>query len=255
MPSPFPGMNPYLERAQDWHDFHQRFIPAIAVALGGQVRPKYHVRVDESVYIHELSDDRRILLGRPDISIVDRAKDRGTTATLKSAAAPAYGFVPPKVDVVRESFLSIVDLQTNDVVTVIELLSPSNKSRKEDREQYEAKRRQLLHSDVNFIEIDLLRGGGRLPVTGLPDCDYYIMVSRVEERPRVGLWPILLKELLPTVPIPVRAGDAYASLNLQQVLNRVYDEAGYADYIYDRTPEPPLHPTMGEWARQFLPVK
>src|SRR5262249_27388947 len=136
--------------------------------------------------------------------------------------------------------------------TVIELLSPSNK-RGEDRVQYLAKRDRLLASPVNLVEIDLLRGGRRLPVIGLPNCAYYALVSQPAERPDVGLWPIRLRERLPVLPVRLRAGEAAASLDLQDVLPRVYDEAGFADHIYTGEPEPPLRGDDEAWVRQVLP--
>jgi hypothetical protein len=79
------------------------------------------------------------------------------------------------------------------------------------------------------------------------------MVARAEQVPAVGVWPLRLREKLPEIPIPLRSPDPDARLNLQAVLDRVYDEAGYEDYIYRGQPNPPLHPTDAQWAREFLP--
>jgi hypothetical protein len=211
MPSPFPGMNPYLEQDRVWHDFHQRFIPATADALGRQVDPRYVVRIDEHVYIRELPEE---LL----------------------------------------SYVEVRDRDNWQLVTVIELLSPSNKVRGDDREQYLAKRSQLLSSPVHFVEIDLLRGAPRLPLRNMPECSYYAMVSRVEQRPRAGVWPVRLSERLPVIPVPVRAPDADARLDLQGVLHRVYDAARYQTYIYLTEPQPRLSPEDAGWARQYIPA-
>jgi hypothetical protein len=214
MPSPFPGMNPYLEQDDAWHGFHKCLIPYISEVIVPQVRPRYIVKLGEHVYIHEL-----------------------LTA----------------IDVERLSFVEIRDRHSRELITIIEVLSPSNKRIGPDREKYVAKRRQLLASSVHFVEIDLLRGGPRMPVEDLPDCDYCIMVSRIEKRPHVGIWPIRLRERLPVIPIPLRAPDADARLDLQEALDHLYDAAGYEDYIYTGTPQPPLHPDDAAWARQFLP--
>jgi hypothetical protein len=216
MPSPFPGMNPYLEQVRAWHDFHERFIPKAAEQITPQVRPAYIVRIDEHVYI-----------------------------------APVYGLLSPAVDMERHAFLEIQDRYTREVITVIELLSPSNKS--SDREQYLAKRRQFLASPVHLVELDLLRGGPRLSLQNLPKCDYYAIVSRAEERPRVGVWPIRLRDRLPVIPIPLRSDEPAARLDLQEVVHLVYDAAAYEDYIYKGEPEPRLRPADAKWARQFLP--
>lgn len=121
-----------------------------------------------------------------------------------------------------------------------------------DHEQYLAKRRQILYRPVHLVEIDLLRGGQRMPIESIPACDYLIMVSRVESRPRVGLWPLALRDRLPRIPIPLASGDADAVLDLQPLLEAQYQAAGYEDYIYRHSPQPPLSRQDGEWAERLL---
>lgn len=253
MPSPFPGMNPYLEQDDAWHDFHERFIPYCSDVLVPQVRPGYIVKLDEHVYIHERSAAEREFLGRADVSITRSDIPPTSRLGAQILEAPVHGRIPVVVDEERLSFVEIRDRRDRRLVTVIELLSPSNKRNGPDREQYLAKRRQLLAGDVHLVEIDLLRGGPRMPVEDRPDCDYCIVVSRVEKRPDVGIWPIRLRERLPIIPIPLRAPDADARIDLQEALNRLYDAAGYEDYIYTGAPQPPLHPDDAAWARQFIP--
>jgi hypothetical protein len=215
MPSPFPGMNPYLEQEDVWHDFQQCFVVRIAQVLTAQIRPNYITRIVERICTYECL---------------------------------AAG------DVERHSYLEIQHRDERTPVTVIEILRPPDKRVGSDREAYLAKRRQMFASGVHLVEIDLLRGGPRLPLEDLPDCDYCILVSRVEDRPRVGIWPLRLRERLPLIPIPLRAPDADARLDLQEVLHRLYDAAGYEDYIYSGTPQPPLHPDDAAWARQLIPA-
>jgi hypothetical protein len=136
---------------------------------------------------------------------------------------------------------------------VVELLSPSNKNRGPDRDQYLAKTRHLLQSNVHFVEIDLLRGGPRMPWLHLPACDYCVVVSRAERRPTAGFWANHLRDRLPVVPIPLRQGDADARLDLQEVLNHIYDAAGYRYYIYASDPIPGLSCEDAAWAQQFVP--
>ena len=121
--------------------------------------------------------------------------------------APASVWQPP-VDVERHSYLEIRDRENRQLITVIELLSPSNKKLGSDRDQYLAKQHQLLSSTANLVEIDLLRGGPRMPWLDMPVCDYCVVVSRVAERPRAGIWPIQLRERLPLIPVPLRTGRA-----------------------------------------------
>lgn len=222
MPSPFPGMNPYLEQEEVWHDFHERFCPTVAELLTLQVRPHYIVKIDEHIYIHELPPESRKFLRR-------------------------------SVDQEHISFVEIRDRANRDLITVIELLSPSNKKSRPDREQYIAKRSQLLASSVHLVEIDLLRGGPRMPLEELTRCDYYALVSRTEQRPHAGIWPIALRDPLPRIPIPLQAPHADVHLDLQQVLHRIHDAAGYEDYIYQGTPHPPLTAEETAWAAAFLP--
>jgi len=255
MPSPFPGMDPYLESPDPYHDFHERFVPRLADALTPSLRPKYIAKVDENVYVHELSSDQRALVGRPDVSVVDRNADGGAVATSPATVAPAYGKILPATDQVRETFVNIFDRESRELVTAIELLSPTNKNPGPDRQQYVAKRSRLLSSSIHLVEIDLLRAWPRMPLEDLPACDYYVMVSRSEQRPRVELWPVSLHEPLPEIPIPLRPGDPDASLDLQQLLNDQYDAAGYADYIYDNPIHQPMSPEDAAWAEQLVSAR
>jgi hypothetical protein len=253
MPSPFPGMNPYLEQEDAWHDFHERFCPLVAEVLTAQVRPNYIVKIDEHVYIHELPEGPRQLAGRADVGLARSGADGASRPAAGVVEAPVHVRLPA-VDVERQSYVEIRDRNNRQLITVLELLSPSNKLAGPDREQYLAKRGHLLGTPVHFVEIDLLRGGPRLPLEGLPDCDYYVMVSRAERRPEADLWPIRLRDGLPVVQVPLRPPHADAQVDLQQVLHRIYDAAGYHDYIYQGQPQPRLSAEDAAWAQQFVPT-
>jgi Protein of unknown function (DUF4058) len=252
MPSPFPGMNPYIERASVWHDFHERWIPLAAELIGAQVMPRYFVLIDEHMYIHELSAEERRFIGRGDI-LLPALAPAGTGASAAGLVLDSPVEVGlPAFDTETLSFLEIRDRDNNELVTVMELLSPSNKYVSPDREQYLAKARHIQRSWVHFVEIDLLRGGPRMPWLDMPACDYCVVVSRFERRPKAGFWPIRLRDRLPEIPIPLRRGDADARLDLQHVLHRIYDAAGYQYHIYSGPPEPPLSPADAAWAEPFL---
>ncbi len=209
MPSPFPGMNPYLEQSDAWQDFHINFIVRAREALSLQIGPDYLVKIEV-----------RLL---------------------------------PRVARERHTSLEIRDRRNRRVVTVLELLSPSNKTAGSDRDDYLAKRRQVLAGQTHLVEIDLRRGGVRPNLPELPACDYYVLVSRYEDRPRLGFWPIGLREPLPRIPVPLSAPDAPVWLDLRAVLDRAYDAADYGKYVYQETPEPPLSEADEAWARQFIP--
>ncbi|MBI3462828.1 MAG: DUF4058 family protein [Planctomycetes bacterium] len=155
-------------------------------------------------------------------------------------------------DIERQSFIEIRDRLGRELVTVIELLSPTNKRSGPDREQYLSKRRQFIASNVHLVELDLLRGGQRMPIEGLPSCDYCAVVSRAEERPRAGIWPLGLRDPLPVLPIPLRSPDPDARLDLQALLHRIHDAAGYADYLYADGPQPALSPADDAWAKRLV---
>lgn len=213
MPSPFPGMNPYLEQPESWHDFHCSFFPVSTATLVPQVRPKYIVKLNRRLYRESVG------------GVVDEE---------------------------RKNFAQIEDRETREVITVIELLSPSDMDDAQDRSHYLAKRELNLGSTAHFIEIDLLRGGRHPPLHGRPDCDYCVSLSRADERSRLDVWPFRLRDRLPVIPVPLRAPDADVILDLKAVLDRVYDAAGYEDYIYSGSPVPPLSPDDQRWAEELL---
>ncbi|HEV3384034.1 MAG TPA: DUF4058 family protein, partial [Gemmata sp.] len=159
------------------------------------------------------------------------------------------------VEIERIGYLTIRDRDSNDLVTVIELLNQTNKYAGPDREQYLGKRRELLRSRTHFVEIDLLRGGPRMPPENLPTCDYCAIVSRVESRPQAGVWPWRLRDPMPLIPIPLLAPDPDARLDLKTVIDQVYDGGRYGTYIYSGLPEPRLSPDDSAWAAAFIPQK
>jgi hypothetical protein len=246
-------MNPYLEQPDVWHDFHESLIPMVRSLLSPQLVPRYFVKIEEHVYIHERADpERRQLIGHSDVSIGSQ-RLQSATAGSTVLEAPARVLLPPTVEFEREAYLEIRDREHRNLVCVLELLSPTNKNPGSDREQYLAKRLHYLAAAVHFVEIDLLRGGPRMPMEDCPSCDYSVLVSVAAERPRAAFWPLRLTDRLPTIPIPVGADDRPAQLDLQEALHRVYDQAGYHYYIYSGNPEPALTAEQQEWARGLMP--
>ena len=167
LPSPFPGMNPYLEAI--WHDFHERFLPAAAAYLVPQVRPRYIVLIDENVYLHDIPQDERRRLGRPDVLVARNEGASVRTATTGLLTAPTQVLLPEE-DIEGLSYLNVLDRESREVVTVIELLSPTNKRPGDNRAQYLAKRSAVRHSEAHLVEIDLLRGGPPMPAEERPAC-------------------------------------------------------------------------------------
>ena len=172
MPSPFPGMNPYLERQGVWQDFHASFVPAMRDALSEQLGPRYVVSVEEHVYVQALPEPERYFSGRPDVAVKQTQFEAHQLETDTAVMdAPSQLLLPVQADIQSEPYLEIRDRDDELVITVIELLSPTNKRAGPDREQYLAQRQRYLASNVHVIEIDLLRGGDRMPAEDMPDCD------------------------------------------------------------------------------------
>ncbi len=123
MPSPFPGMNPYLEQEECWQDFHQSFIPLVRALLAEQVRPAYLVKVEEHLFIHELLAEERRLRGRADVAIAAERAFPLAPANAAVLEAPSYARLPVGVDIEQHSYLEIRDRRSRELVTVIELLT------------------------------------------------------------------------------------------------------------------------------------
>lgn len=256
MPSPFPGMNPYLEHPLEWPGFHARYIPALSDALVPILAPRYVVGLQQHVYVFDATDpgDDGQLVGLPDLSLRPGRDDGAGAVGLLTAPAPSRVFAPPRLNLMRQSYLEIRDAESNDVITVIELLSPSNKAGR-DRDRYLLKWDTLLESPTHFVELDLLRGGQRSPWEQMPACDYAVTVSRWEARPVADFWPVMLRDRLPAIPVPLRNGDDPAPLDLQAVLHRVYDAAGYQYHLYRRQPDPPLSADDQAWATALITAR
>ena len=256
MPSPFPGMNPFLEKPHLWRDFHGAFLVTLRAALTPLLVPHYHVEYEESLYIDPTGDEPR-LFAVADVAVAEPDADvepAGGSGTATAVLAAPLTVTVPGVTKRKARRLVIRDSNSQEVVTVIEVLSPSNKAAGPDRDKYLEKRVEVLTSAAHFIELDLLRGGKRMPLRTLPECDYYALVSRAWQRPKMGLWPVKLRDPLPAIPIPLRPGEPEPLLELKPVLDRTYDDAGYEYRIYRSPPEPPLPPADAEWAQAFVAI-
>jgi hypothetical protein len=255
MPSPFPGMDPYIE-GQEGDDFHTRLLTQLADLLTPRLLPRYVARLERRVYL-EHAPEGPPRGARPDLVVI---ADRTRHGTREAGAAAAVIKAPltvtlPLPEEAQEVYLEIRRPETGQLITVVELLSPSNKRRGSDGHRaYLEKREAVLRSAVHLVEIDLLRGGERLPVLEeLPAADYFAIVSRADRRPYAGLWPVRLRERLPEIPIPLAGEDPDAPLDLQAALDAVYDRAGYAYSLrYDREPEPSLNDEDAAWAAELV---
>jgi Protein of unknown function (DUF4058) len=254
MPSPFPGMNPYLEHPELWLEVHHRLITAIADAIAPAIRPKYRAAIEKRTYLS--SGEDTILVGIPDVSIYSQrlsTKENATTITLPVQFG-AIAVTIPMPQEVRQGYIEIREVETGDVIAAIEVLSPTNKRAGKGRKVYESKRRQVLSSPTHLIEIDLLRGGKSMQILNpIPQTDYRILISRENCRPQAQLYAFSIRQEIPKFLLPLQPGDSEPVVDLQNLLMGVYDRAGFDLAInYNLEPLPPLKKEDRVWADALL---
>lgn len=252
MPSPFPGMDPYLE-GQVWEEFHQLMINEIHSRLVPLVRPQFVVRMEQRIYLeHPSSEISRAI--RPNVTLL---RQPGLPTRMGSAVIDPPPLALPLAlsEEHRESFLEVRMRDSGELITVIELLSPTNKRPGADGvREYLTKREWVLRSAAHLVELDLLRGGQRLPMARpLPHSDYFVILSRLRNRPMAAVWPFTMRDRMPRIPIPLADGDPDVPLDLGAAFNAVYDRAGY-DYSldYEHGVAPPLTEDEAIWVRDVL---
>jgi hypothetical protein len=261
MPSPFPGMDPYLEKPSLWPDVHHEIISVTRAMLTRLLRPKYAVLVEERVYLAEDNDPARETR-IPDVKVALRPTAGSTPASLPSfpGVAITAPVAVPLLDAeeVREAYLTIIDHEGQKVITVIEILSPSNKlPGSAGYDSYRTKRREIMSSATHLVEIDLLRQGRpAYPKSGILNSEYQVHVCAKRPRREQVVWPIKLRERLPVLGVPLNPEDQDAPLDLQEALDTAYDRAGYDLVLdYSRDPEPPLAPEHRQWMEELLRAK
>jgi len=250
-------MDPYLERRNVWLYAHNAIIMERRDALARQVATAYYVAIEERTYIVAL--DSAECIGRPDVAIITaprEAQPGSEVETATAVASVAQTVVLPQFEEVHERYLEIREVQTHAVVTAIEILSPSNNAPGEGREAYEEKRRQVLSTRTNLVEIDLLRAGKPMEMQPPPQGDYRILVRAGWERPQARLYACSIRQALPEVPVPLRRGEPEARLPLGQLLADIYTRAHYdLRFDYRQPSEPPLSPLDAAWADALLHTK
>ena len=242
MPSPFPGMDPYIEDPEIWSDFHSNLAMEIQSQLNQIIQPHYVARLTPRV-TYEIVEIAKTQMVRPDVGIWQPSprSNLGHVATVVIPAAPVTSTVTLEVPL-RLVNVEVRKTGTLELVTAIEILSPVNKQPSHDAyRDYQRKRRELLRSSAHLLEIDLLRGGQRPPLEEpVPQSPYYVVLSRADRRPIVEVWPIQLQDKLPLIAVPLQEPDPDAPLDLSAALAAIYARAGYASLIdYHRPPPPP----------------
>ena len=241
MKSPFPGMDPYIELCGLWEDFHHLLIAKIGEAIADVLPRGYTVTTAVRSYIvlaePEGKDES---LAKPDVTITHpksskTSRQRGGTAVAEpegdTESVPMQSYVAEEF---KESFIEIYARREERIlITCLEVLSPSNKRRgTEGWFQYERKRQALLLGKANFIEIDLLRGGDKMPMqTPWPDCPYTLLVSPAYRAPYCRVWKGHFQRRLPPIPVPLLRPDPNLTLDLQPLIDGIYDRFRYEEQI------------------------
>jgi hypothetical protein len=264
MKSPFPGMDPYLEAPGLWEGFHNRLIHKIDESLAQILPPGYTIDTAVRSYVVLMENEGKAeSLAKADVTITEpahgkkqRKKKGGVTLAEPaedSESVPMQAFIAEQFE---ETFVEIyAEGEERILVTCIEVLSPSNKRRgTEGWREYERKRQAMLLGRANFLEIDLLRGGDKMPMlTPWPASPYTLLVSRAERAPRCRVWLGHFQRRLPVIPVPLLAPDPDLTLDLQPLLDGIYKLGRYDERIdYTRPLTPPLADAEAKWVREAL---
>jgi hypothetical protein len=271
MPSPFPGMDPYLEAPDIWPDFHHRLATVISIELNAALPTPYYAAVEmrQEMGIVEEGPVRHWII--PDVMVVrhPRPSARGGAAVLDRPRREISNALELIVhhDPIPHHYVEIRDsARGHKLITLIEILSPSNKRPGPDRDAYQRKQSEVLESDASLIELDLLRTGERI----VPDVElsvflhqidpppyYLVLVNRAWRRGGQVAYQVFargLREWLPCIPVPLKQGEAEVPLDLQYALNQAYDGGPYRRGAVDYTqpPRPPLPEPDASWAAHWL---
>ncbi|MEZ4658793.1 MAG: DUF4058 family protein [Caldilineaceae bacterium] len=251
--SPFLGMDPFLEEPALWGSVHTRLMNSLSDQLADRIAPDFYVDIQQHVTIMTPGDEAaRFFI--PDVYVAEQRNPAQHTVAHSSPSAVITQptIVEPLEQLeLYERHLEIRDRRTRDVITIIEVLSPWNKSAGRDRwDAFQEKRRKVIASPTHWVEIDLLRAGRRPPeITG--KSDYYALLKRGGALGPYEVWYIDLRDRLPTIAIPLRESYADAPLDLQSALDDAYRRAHYAQSIdyTDDVPSPNLSPADLQWVR------
>jgi len=251
--NPFPGMNPWLEHPALWHDVHFRLIAALARYLSPLLSPCYFVAVESQAYI-ATGFASSPTVRYPNVSVVQAREMQSRYAVCSQAGLVPYTVEVPVPDVIEETYLQIREASTGQVITIIEILSPTNKRPGSGRQKYERKRLEIFSTATHLVEVDLLRDWPPMPMTGVVVAsDYRILVRRGTQGNQANLYPFDVRDSMPPFPLPLQADDVEPVVDLSVLLDEVYAEANYALRLnYTQPPIPPLPTEKDQWARGIL---
>jgi len=251
----FPGMNPYIELSEDlWTGFHDILISVMSLQLNAHLPPNYTAFVEKRIELVEMPD-QPLRQRKPDIAVArDFESDQGgATATAVLPDIEPATLTLPNFDENPEGYIDIRTFPDRELVTSIEILSPSNKSASGHGE-YWTKRAAMILQGVHLVEIDLLLGGRRLPVIEpLPPGDFYAFVSRGNRRPRCEVYAWSIRRALPKLPIPLKAPDPDVVLDLPQAVEITFNGGRFEQNLLYEIPIPPsLSESDRAWVAERL---
>lgn len=269
---PFPGMDPYLEAPDIWPDFHDRLATTLSSVLNRQLPDPYYARLQKRPELGIILESGSLHRIVPDVTVMRYPQEKllpgnMATAVLEQPRTQATVGVEVRVhtDPFQHRFVEIRDAERgHKLITLIEIVSPSNKQPGPDRRAYEAKQEEILSSDANLIELDFLRHGRRLlPYPELAaavdslNAHYLVLLNRASLRQGnwmdYTLYPVNLREPLPCIPVPLAGDDPDVLLDLQIAVNRVYREGPYLRAVdYTAVPNPPLNDADTAWVNERL---
>ncbi len=254
--NPFPGMNPFME--QTWPDVHLVLIAYIRDALGMELPDDLLAKAEVQVDVFTMPNGSGRAT-RPDIAILedtDHWKRGLPPVWTPPSGENALVATEPELLTVEEPPDRWIGVRTasGELITVIELLSPANKTT--HREAYRTKRANYVASGVNVVEIDLLRGGRH--TIDLDETEhrsryaplgehYLVCASRGIIPDRREIYPCKLRERLPVIRIPLRFTDPDVPLDLQALVDRCYTTGRYWMLDYARPFDPPFGEEDAAW--------
>jgi hypothetical protein len=265
MPSPFPGMDPYLEHPSVFPNLHDKLIVHLEETLQPLLPEPYYAKGNQRVWVDYIEASRI-----PDVGVMKPGQPAVSVA-VGNGGGVAVAEMPVKVtapyipwDEFREPFVEIYSREGEQprLVTAIEVLSPSNKTPGQpSRAAYRQKQSELIGSQVHLVEIDLLRMGTH--TTAVPHkellrrcspVDYHVCVHYFDQPSDFFIYPIQLADRLPKITIPLLPGDVGVAVELQSVLDQCYDRGPYRREVnYANDPPPPaLLPEKLAWVKGVL---
>jgi hypothetical protein len=221
MPSPFPGMDPYLEEEKLWPGFHHQFIACLYQILLPGLVDRYRARIAQRHYLTE-------------------------QALFTSVVREEH----------HEEYIEIRQRTDGRLVTLVDAVSPANKTTGAGRQAYMDKRREGKSGGASLVEIDLVLSGQptlEYSRDGLPDWDYAVTVTRATQPERYEIYTATLQKRLPRFRLPLAADDRDTVLDLQAAFSRCYDQGGFHGTIdYQREPTAPLAEEDRRWLADIL---